>query len=71
MEEKYKRLHRVRDGKVLMGLMAGLGEYFHLDPILFRFAAIALMFLSPWGLSVLVLYFVFALCIPYGKAEQK
>ena len=66
MEKPYRKLYRVRKGKVLLGLMSGLGAYFGIDPLILRLAAIALLFLSSAGLAVVVLYFVFALCVPYG-----
>ena len=66
MEKPYRKLYRVRKGKVLLGLMSGLGAHFGIDPLILRLAAIALLFLSSAGLAVVVLYFVFALCVPYG-----
>jgi len=31
-----KKLYRSRENKVIFGVMGGLGEYFDLDPVLFR-----------------------------------
>lgn len=37
MEEKpYKRLYRSRTNKIFYGVLGGLGEYFEVDPVLFR-----------------------------------
>ncbi|MBU1022786.1 PspC domain-containing protein [bacterium] len=47
-----KKFYRIKDGKVLAGFCAGLGEYFQLDPIFFRLAFIALT-LAGLGLGIL------------------
>lgn len=54
-----------------MGLMAGLGEYFKIDPIILRIALVALMFLHQSGLIVPVLYFIVGLIIPFNPEEGK
>jgi phage shock protein C len=71
MDKPYKRLYRSKKGKVLMGLMAGLGEYFKIDPIILRIALVALMFLHQSGLIVPVLYFVVSLIIPFNPEDEK
>ncbi|MCX6646036.1 MAG: PspC domain-containing protein [bacterium] len=71
MDKPYKRLYRSKKGKVLMGLMAGLGEYFKIDPIILRIALVALMFLHQSGLIVPVLYFIVGLIIPFNPEEGK
>jgi phage shock protein PspC (stress-responsive transcriptional regulator) len=45
-----RRLVRVRDGRVLGGVCAGLGRYFNLDPIIFRIGAIVLALVGGAGL---------------------
>jgi phage shock protein C len=60
-----KRFVRKRKGKILLGLMSGLGDYFNVDPIIFRMGAVILLCTTA-GLSVLVFYFVFSLIVPYG-----
>jgi phage shock protein PspC (stress-responsive transcriptional regulator) len=44
-----KRLVRVRSGRVIGGVCAGLGRYFNADPIIFRIAAIVLVFVGGAG----------------------
>jgi phage shock protein C len=33
-----KRLYKSKDNKVFFGVMGGLGEYFDIDPVIFRVA---------------------------------
>jgi phage shock protein PspC (stress-responsive transcriptional regulator) len=56
-----KRLVRVREGRVLGGVCAGLGRYFNADPILFRIGAVALAFIGGAGL---LLYLAALLLMP-------
>jgi phage shock protein PspC (stress-responsive transcriptional regulator) len=48
--EDPRRLVRVREGRVLGGVCAGLGRYFGLDPIIFRIGAIILVLVGGAGL---------------------
>jgi phage shock protein PspC (stress-responsive transcriptional regulator) len=45
-----RRLVRVRSGRVLGGVCAGLGRYFNVDPIIFRIGAIVLALVGGAGL---------------------
>src|SRR5918998_1358050 len=45
-----RRLLRARSGRVIGGVCAGLGRYFNVDPIIFRIAAIALVFAGGTGI---------------------
>lgn len=56
-----KKLRRSRKDKVIAGICGGLGEYFNVDPVVFRiiFIIIAL----PGGISIL-LYFLMWVVIP-------
>jgi phage shock protein PspC (stress-responsive transcriptional regulator) len=56
-----RRLARVREGRVLGGVCAGLGRYFNLDPIIFRIGAIVLVLVGGAGL---VAYLAAWLLIP-------
>src|SRR5215210_1861815 len=56
-----RRLVRVKEGRVLGGVAAGLGRYFNLDPIIFRIGAIVLVLLGGAGL---VAYLAAWLLIP-------
>lgn len=70
MESGYRRFYRVRKGKILLGLMQGLGEYFKIDPIILRIALILLMFLTSAGLAVPILYFIVGFCIPFAPEQE-
>jgi phage shock protein PspC (stress-responsive transcriptional regulator) len=56
-----RRLVRVREGRVLGGVCAGLGRYFALDPLIFRIGAIVLVLVGGAGL---VAYLAAWLLIP-------
>jgi phage shock protein PspC (stress-responsive transcriptional regulator) len=45
-----KRLVRVREGRLIGGVCAGLGRYFDVDPIIFRIGAVVLAFIGGAGL---------------------
>jgi phage shock protein C len=47
-----KRLYRIRDGRIVAGVCAGLAAYFGVDPTLVRLAFVLLTFFG--GLGVLV-----------------
>jgi len=61
MRRKQRRLHRSDDGKIFGGVTVGLGEYFDIDPVIFRVGFVALAFLN--GLGVL-LYFIAWVILP-------
>jgi phage shock protein PspC (stress-responsive transcriptional regulator) len=48
-ETPQRRLVRVREGRMIGGVCAGLGRYFNLDPILFRIGAVVLAFVGGAG----------------------
>lgn len=56
-----RKLRRSRDDRILSGLCGGLGEFFGVDPILFRVGFVLLAFAGGGGL---VLYLVLALVVP-------
>ena len=58
---KQRRLHRSYDGKIFGGVTIGLGEYFDIDPVIFRIGFVALAFVN--GLGVL-LYFITWVILP-------
>jgi phage shock protein C len=47
-----KRLYRIRDGRIVAGVCAGLAAYFGVDPTLVRLAFVLLTFFG--GLGVLL-----------------
>lgn len=71
MEPRAPKIWRRRRnaGGVLTGLCAGIGAHLGLDPVLIRLALVLLALLPPAGLSVIVVYFLFALFVPYEPAS--
>jgi phage shock protein C len=63
-----RRFTRLRKGKVFLGLCAGLGDYFRIDPIIIRLAFILGFFTLPTGLALVVFYIIAALVVPYGDS---
>ncbi len=61
------KLTRSRDDVIVSGVLAGLGEYFHVDPTLIRVGVAILIFFSPF--PVIPLYIIGAVLIP--KAPEK
>lgn len=66
-EPEQRRLTRPRDDRVFAGVCSGLGRYFKLDPVLFRVAAVALIFFGGAGL---LLYIAAVLLIPNEGEER-
>jgi phage shock protein PspC (stress-responsive transcriptional regulator) len=60
-EPQPRRLTRPREGRVVSGVCAGLGRYFGVDPVLFRVAAVALIFFGGAGV---LLYIAAVLLVP-------
>src|SRR6476659_223001 len=63
-----RRLVRVKEGRVLGGVAAGLGRYFNLDPIIFRIGAIVLVLVGGAGL---IAYLAAWLLIPDEDAPAE
>jgi len=60
-------LHRSRNGKILAGVSAGLGEYFNIDPIIFRVLFILLTLADGVGI---VAYIILWIVLPiYPRKE--
>jgi phage shock protein C len=55
------RLTRSRDHRIIGGICGGLGDYFRIDPIIFRFTFIALLLA---GGSSIVIYLILWLVVP-------
>ncbi|MDD6966589.1 MAG: PspC domain-containing protein [Firmicutes bacterium] len=56
-----KKIYRPREGRVLVGVCAGIAAYFNLDPVLIRLGWI--IFCCLWGSGILA-YLVAAVLIP-------
>jgi len=66
-EPEQRRMTRPRDDRVFAGVCKGLGRYFNVDPVLFRVAAVALIFFGGAGL---LLYIAAVLLIPNEGEER-
>ena len=60
-----RKLVRVREGRRIGGVCAGLGRYFNVDPMLFRIGAVALVLLGGAG----VLLYLAALILMPGRSR--
>jgi phage shock protein C len=65
-----RRFTRRRQGKVFLGLCAGLGDYFRIDPIVIRLAFLLAFFTLTSGLALIVFYVIAALVVPYGDTAR-
>jgi len=66
MNTQEKRLYKSDSNKVIGGVCGGLGEYFGIDPIIFRIIAVVLIFAHGAGLLI---YLIAWICMPKRKAE--
>ena len=60
-------LHRSKEGKVIAGVSAGLGEYFDVDPVIFRVLFILLIFADWVGLIV---YAILWIALPLSPHKE-
>ena len=60
-----KRLYRSRTDKKLSGLCGGLGDYFDIDPVIIRLAAV---FFALWGAGIIA-YIVGWIIVPEEPYE--
>jgi phage shock protein PspC (stress-responsive transcriptional regulator) len=63
-EALVKRFYRISEGRKLAGVCTGLGDYFNLDPVLFRIAFIITAIAYGTGF---LLYFVMWIIVPVKK----
>ena len=63
-----RRLKRSRDDRLIAGVCGGLGRYFGIDPVIFRVAAVALVFLGGAGA---LLYLAAILLVPDEGSDQQ
>ena len=66
METQEKRLYKSDSNKVIGGVCGGLGEYFGIDPVIFRIIAVVLIFAHGAGLLI---YLIAWICMPKRKVE--
>jgi phage shock protein C len=65
---KEKKLYRSRKDRVILGVAAGLGDYFDVDPIIVR---LIFVLLTIWGGAGLLFYIVAAIVIPEAPKAGK
>lgn len=61
-KDEVRRLQRSKEDRKVAGVCGGLGEYFGLDPVLFRLGFV--LTALPGGIPGVILYLVFWLVIP-------
>lgn len=57
-----RKLYRSTDNKMIAGVCGGLGEYFKVDPVIFRILAVIL--LLPGGLPGFIPYVILWVLVP-------
>jgi phage shock protein PspC (stress-responsive transcriptional regulator) len=62
-----RQLRRPRDDRLIAGVCSGLGRYFNVDPVLFRVAAVALIFFGGAG----VLVYLAAIFLIPNEGEER
>lgn len=56
-----KKIYRVKEGKMIGGVCNGLGEYFNIDPIVFRITFVITTF---YFFSSILIYFLLLFLMP-------
>jgi len=54
-----KKLYRSTNYRQIAGVCGGLGEYFNIDPIIFRMLFVALLFGGGSGILIYILMWIF------------
>ena len=62
MNTDYKPLTRSTSNRMIAGVCAGLGEYFHIDPTIVRLLFVLAFFTGFGGIAIV--YLIMALVIP-------
>lgn len=57
----YKKLYRDIDNRIISGICSGMGQYWNVDPVIFR---IIFIFSILWGGLGIIIYLVLSLVIP-------
>jgi len=66
-----RKFTRRKQGKVFLGLCAGLGDYFKIDPVIIRLGFLLGLFTLTSGLALIIFYLIASLVVPYAKATEK
>jgi len=64
-----KKLYRSKTNRKIAGVCGGLGEYFNVDPAIFR--VVFLLLLLPGGLPGFVPYLIFWYVMPKEQSVDK
>lgn len=67
LSPEIKRLYLVQEDKKMAGVCAGLGEFFGIDPVIFRVAFLVAAFVGGIGI---IAYFIIYLIVPKSKAHK-
>ena len=65
-----KKLFRSEENKVLLGILGGVGEYFDVDPTIYRLFLLFFIFITGFFPGV-VFYFVAALIVPQRNLHNR
>jgi len=60
MTEKIRKIYRSRTDRIIFGVCGGLGEYFEVDPVIFRLLFVLFAFMA----SGILIYLISAIIIP-------
>lgn len=66
-----KRLCRLQDEAKILGVCAGIANYFDVDPFIIRMIAIVLLLFTKHFFTVLLLYYLFAIAMPEEDKKKK
>jgi phage shock protein PspC (stress-responsive transcriptional regulator) len=66
-----KKLVRLKKNRVLGGVLAGLGEYLSIDPVILRIAFIVLLLLRWFSWWLVLGYILCWIILPSGKASDQ
>ena len=65
-----ERLFRSKNDRVIAGVCGGLGEYFRVDPIIFRLLFLIFLF-AGFGILIYVIAWIFVPNKKYGKKRKR
>lgn len=69
MDSGSKRFYRSRVDRVIGGVCAGIAKYFNLDPVVVRFGAILLAFVTKL-IPMIVVYLIAMLLVPQEPVQS-
>jgi len=64
-----KKLYKSKNNKIFCGVIGGLGEYFDVDPVLFRLIWLLMVVFTAFAPGIFV-YFIACLIVP-NKPKEK